>query len=148
MASAPLEVRVDASDIQRLYADLKTVPGNLTRELRNGIKKAADPLADAVKAEASWSSRIPGAVKVKPSFSARNPSVQIVVDPKKAPEAAPLNNGGRSGTFRHPTFGNRDRWVTQKAQPFFEVALSGHQHDADAAIEAVMDAVARKAGFR
>lgn len=148
--SGPLQVHVNTDDLRKLYVDLKGVEGNLRVELRRGIKKAADPLAQRVKAAAGWSSRIPGAVKVKPSFSATGAGVTIIVDAKQAPEAAPLENKGRGGTFRHPVYGNRDVWVTQAARPFFYAAVSSSSAvDAvEQVIVQVMDAVAVKAGFK
>ena len=44
------------------------------------------------------------------------------VDVKKAPEAAPINNKGQAGTFRHPVFGH-DVWVDQAAHPFYAAVL-------------------------
>ena len=148
--SGPLAVHVDTAELRKLYVDLKGVEGNLRVELRRGIKKAADPLAQRVRANAGWSSRIPGAVKVKPSFTARGAGVSIVVDAKAAPEGAPLENKGRGGTFRHPVYGNRDVWATQTARPFFWAAVSssGAVSAVEQVIVQVMDAVAVKAGFR
>jgi len=145
-----LQVRIDTGDLRKLYTDLKGIPGNLRVELRRGIKAAAQPIADRVKANAGWSSRIPGAVRVKPSFSANGTGVSIVVDSGRAPEGAPLENKGRGGTFRHPVYGNRDVWVNQQARPFFysTAASSSAVSAAEKAILEVADAVARKAGFR
>ena len=145
-----LQVRIDTGDLRKLYTDLKGLPGNLRVELRRGIKAAAQPIADRVKANAGWSTRIPGAVQVKPSFSAKGTGVSIVVNPGRAPEGAPLENKGRSGTFRHPVYGNRDVWVSQPARPFFysTAASSSSVSAAEKAILNVADTVARKAGFR
>jgi len=145
-----LQVRIDTGDLRKLYTDLKGLPGNLRVELRRGIKAAAQPIADRVKANAGWSSRIPGAVRVKPSFSAKGTGVSIVVDSGRAPEGAPLENKGRSGTFRHPVYGNREVWVSQQARPFFysTAASSSSVSAAEKAILDVADVVARKAGFR
>jgi hypothetical protein len=151
-----LKVDIDTKDLRQLYVDLKGVEGNLRVELRKGVRAAAAPLADRVRAGASWSSRIPGAVKVKPSFSAKGAGVTIAVDAKAAPEARPLENGGKGGDFRHPVYadGSQTRgdwtWVSQKAQPFFyhSVTSSSAIDSAEKAILAAMDAVASKAGFR
>ncbi|MGZ4518874.1 MAG: hypothetical protein ACXVXO_00310 [Mycobacteriaceae bacterium] len=140
------EFTVSAPDLRQLYVDLKGVEGNLRVELRRGIKEAAQGVADAVKAETSWSSRIPAAVRVKPSFSARVTGVTVEVDGKKAPEARPINNKGKSGTFRHRVFG-RDVWVNQPARPFFDAAIRGKTPDIERRIAQVANDVARKAGF-
>lgn len=140
--------------MRQLYVDLKAVEGNLRVEMRKGIVAAAKPVVDAVAANASWSSRIPGAVKAKTSFSAKNAGVSITVDAKKAPEARPLENNGQGGMFRHPVFADGSRvrgdqtWVSQPAQPFFWAGVRGANSDVMAAMNAVMDAVAHKAGFK
>lgn len=145
-----LRVNIDTKDLRQLYVDLKGVEGNLRVELRKGVKAAAEPIASAVRAAASWSSRIPGAVRVKPSFGARTTGVTITVDAGRAPEARALEHGGRGGTFRHPVYGNREVWVSQKARPFFftTVSNSSSVDTAERAVIAAMDAVARKARFR
>lgn len=139
---------VTSSDLSKLYADLKGVEGNLRVELRHGVVAGMKPMQAAVKSAASFSTRIPGSIKTKTSFSARKASVAIFADPNIAPEAAPINNKGKGGTFRHPVYGNRDVWVSEKARPFFTEPIRAHLPDAERAILAAMDTVARKAGFR
>lgn len=152
--SQALDVKLDTADLRKVYADLKAANSSLTVELRRGVKNAAAPLANAVKVEASWSTRIPGAVKTKATFTARKTSVSIYVDPKMAPEAAPLNHGDRGGTFRRPVFADADEersdwtWVSQQARPFMLAAIQPHFRDADVAMAKVLDTIARKAGFR
>jgi hypothetical protein len=148
MAGAGLDVHVDARELQKLYADLKGVEGNLRVELRRGIVSAAKPVVAAAKNDAGFSSKIPATVKTKVSFSAKNPSVAIVAGGKGAPDAAPFNNRGKRGTFRHPVFGHTDRWVTQAARPFMQNNLDSHAPDVERAILDVIDVVMGKAGFR
>lgn len=153
--SGDLQVTLAAPDLKKLYADLKAIEGNLRVELRRGITAAAQPVADRVKRNASWSSRIPGAVKVKTSFSAKSAGVTVRVDSKAAPEARPLEHGGRSGQFRHPVYadaaGQTRRqwtWVSQQAHPFFGSASTSEDKKVTDAITAIVVAVERKAGFR
>jgi hypothetical protein len=148
--AGPLGVHIDAKELHQLYLDLKGVEGNLRVELRREIAGAGQPLAQLVRGAAGWSSRIPGAVKVAASFSTRTAGVAIKVDGKAAPEAAPLENKGQSGTFRHPVYGNREVWVNQPARPFFYRTLNGSSAVgiAERAIVAAMARVEAKAGFR
>lgn len=145
---------VTSSDLRQLYVDLKNVEGNLRVELRKGVANAATPVVQAVRSGASWSGRIPGAVKAKPSFSAKQAGVSIVVDSKKAPEARPLEHNGQGGNFRHPVYARPDRtrsqwtWVNQPARPFFWHGVQAADSQVDAAMVAVLDAVARKARFK
>lgn len=139
-------VRVQSNDLRKLFFELKAMEGNLQVELRRGIREAATPMARAVQANSAWSSRIPGAVSVKPSFTAKRASVRIVVDAGKAPEGRVLEHGGVAGTFKHPVWGHRDRWVAQPAKPFFYHSLE-RSGEAEIAMRAVMTRVAAKAGF-
>lgn len=147
MAGA-LEIRVDSPDLRELYQAAKAADGNLQVLLRRGVKEAAQPIANGVKSAASWSSRIPGATRTKASFSAKGASVTVEVDAAAAPEAAPLNHGGRGGTFRHPVFGNRENWVSQQARPFFDQGVTAGQPAADSAMDRLMTDFAHQLGFR
>jgi hypothetical protein len=115
--------------------------------LRRRLKAAADPIRAQVRANASWSRRIPGAVSIGTKFTKRSTGVFIKVNSKRAPHARPLENNGQPGTFRHPVFG-RDVWVVQRARPFFFADTARHMPQVEqAAIEAINDA-ARAVGFR
>lgn len=149
-----LQIQVQAPDLHALYTALKGIEGNLRVELRRGISGAAKPVADRVKANAGWSSRIPGAVKTKTSFSAKSAGVTVYVDADKAPEARPLEHGGQAGMFRHPVFADQSRetrsewtWVNQKAHPFFGSASVTEDSKVTAGIMAIVAAVEQKAGL-
>lgn len=153
--SGDLQVTLAAPDLHKLYADLKGVEGNLRVELRRGIKGLAQPVEDRVKRNASWSSRIPGAVKTKVSFGTKSAGITVYVDSKMAPEARPLEHGGRSGQFGHPVFadaaGQTRRqwtWVRQQAHPFFGSASTTEDKKITDGVMALVAAVERKAGFR
>lgn len=113
------QAKIDPQDLAALYRAAKAAEGAIQVELRRTVKAAAKPVADGVKSAASFSTRIPGAVKTKVSFASKGAGVSVYVDSKAAPEAAPINNRGKGGTFRHPVYGNRDVWVPQAADPFF-----------------------------
>jgi hypothetical protein len=142
-----LQVNFTSADLHKMYTDLKAAPGAMQVELRKGMKVAADPMVKRVKSSSSFSSRIPGAVSAKVSFSAKSAAVSVQVNSGKAPEARPLENGGKGGTFRHPVYGNTDNWVDQKAQPFF---FGNATKDAEMtkAMNDVMDAFAKRLGFK
>ena len=154
--AGPLDVHIDAKELHQLYLDLKGVEGNLRVELRHAIADSGQPLAALVRNAAGWSSRIPGAVKVSASFSTRSAGGAIKVDAKAAPEAAPLENKGQSGDFRHPVYADASNprsdwtWVPQPAHPFFYKTLNGSSAVgiAEKAIIAAMARVEAKAGFR
>lgn len=144
-----VQPKFDSAETRKLVADLKKLEGGkpLMAALQKKLKAAADPIAGQVKGNASWSSRIRGAVSVGTSFSKRNTGVFIKVSAKKAPHARAYENKGKSGTFRHRVFG-RDVWVSQAARPFlFSQAERNMPQVVEAAGRAV-DEAARSAGFR
>jgi hypothetical protein len=135
--------------LDALIADLGKMPVELRRELRPAMRKAAQPILRDAKARAAWSSRIPGAIKIGTSFTARNPGVRLIVDSRKAPHGRPFEHGsGRNKRLRHPVFGNRELWVEQAPRPFFFPAVRAGEGAVLAATNAAVLAAARSAGFR
>lgn len=136
-------------ELDRLIADLGKLPKELGRQLRPALRKAAQPILRDAKSRASWSSRIPGAISMKTSLSAKRPGVRLVTDSRAAPHARPYEFGsGRNRNLRHPVFGHRERWVEQSTRPFFfpavEAGLSGVLEETNAAVIAA----ARANGFK
>jgi hypothetical protein len=156
MAGEPFRAKVEAEDLRQLAADLKALEGGKKQvaALRRTLKQAADPAAAQVRANASWSRRIPAAVGVRAAFTAKNPGVSVFVSRTKAPHARPIENAGKPGKFAHPVFGrtkSRGRnYVTayQQARPFFFNQLADRMPDVERAVAEAMDEAARKAGFR
>lgn len=153
---ASFKVDIDQGDLRKLVADLKTLEGGKKQvaALRKNLKAAADPMAGQVRANASWSSRIPGAVGVRVAFTAKRVGVSVFVSRTKAPHARPIENSGEAGTFLHPVFGRTKRrgtrYVTaeQPARPFFFNEMAKHMPEVEKAAGAAMDEAARQAGFR
>lgn len=148
MAASSFRLDVDPGDLRKLAADLKELQGGkkLQAALRKNLKAAAEPAAAQVRSNASWSSRIPGAVGVQVRFTSKNPGVSIFVSRTKAPHARPIENSGKAGTFSHPVFG-RGR-ARQSARPFFFNQLERHMPQVERAVGEAMDEAARSAGFR
>lgn len=123
---AAVSAHVEHASITRLARELGKVPLELRRELRPKLKASAAHVVTDMKGRASYSDRIPGAISMTVSFAARRGGVTIRVNSRRAPNARVLergNDGSRSDTFRHPVFGNRDRWVSQATRPFFFPAV-------------------------
>lgn len=113
---------VDTAELEWLVKEFSQVPNELRPAIRAAARGAAQGFTSAVKADASWSSRIPAAVKVSTSFAQKGAGVKVGVDSTRAPHARPyegLAAGGNRASFRHPVFGNREVWVTQTTRPFF-----------------------------
>lgn len=145
----PLDVQVDPGDLRALMRDLKELEGGkpIAAALRKGLRKAADPIKRQVQGNASWSSRIPGAVSIGTAFSARRTGVFLRVNAAKAPHARAYENDGKPGTFRHPVFGS-NTWVAQAARPFFFAETQRHLPEVEQAAATAVDEAARSAGFR
>lgn len=136
-----------SDSIRRLVRDLDGIPPDLRRQLRPGLRAAGKAVADQAKTNASWSSRIPRAIGVSVKFSG-SPGVRVVVNKRKAPHARPYEHGGRPGTFRHPYFGDRRRWYSQRARPFLAPAARAKGPRAAREVDRVVRRVTRAAGFR
>lgn len=48
------------------------------------------------------------------------------------------------GSWRHPVFGNRNKWVTQTGAPFFDRVISAHREDLQKSVVAAMEQTAQK----
>lgn len=153
---AAFRVSVDEGDLRKLVADLKELEGGkkMVTALRKNLKAAADPMKRQVQANASWSTRIPGAVGVQVRFTAKRVGVSVFVSRKKAPHARPIENSGKAGTFKHPVFGRTtrrgNRYVTaiQPARPFFFSEMAQHMPEVEKACAEAVEDAAKAAGFR
>lgn len=147
-------IHVDTSDLRDVARKLAEVDPKLRTILRRELQKAGEGARDTIRGEASWSERIPPATTVKVYFGARTQGVAVVTSVMRAPEARPLDHGGRGGFFRHPVFANGAEtrqewtWVSQKARPFFEPGADKYERTGfDARVEAIAEDVAIAAGF-
>lgn len=137
-----------ASEIQKLVADLGRVPIELRRELRPAIRAAAQPVLQEARSRASWSSRIPAATRIQQRLSGKRAGVSIVVSAARAPHGRPYEHGGAPGNFRHPVYGNRNAWVTQRARPFLWPAAVAKREAVAREIDKAVEQVLRRTGWR
>jgi hypothetical protein len=144
------------SEIQRLIESFGKIPPDLRRELRPAVRQAAQVVMEDAQRRASWSSRIPGAMRVSVRLSGRGAGASVVVSAAKAPHGRPYEHLGQPGTFRHPVFWPRSRhmvfgverpgafkhgrWVSQAARPYLFPAAEAR---ADAAAKEIDQAVQR-----
>jgi hypothetical protein len=136
-----------ADDFSRQLAqasrELRNMSRDVRKELRPKIREAAEPMVAAARANASWSTRIPAAIRL----SNTRRGVSIRVSSKKAPHARPYEGITGSGQFRHPVFGHRDRWVSQKTRPFLDPAVAKHRGRVQRALLELVEDAARRNGF-
>lgn len=137
-----------SEDVVKLVNDLRKIGDGVGRNLGKEFKKAAGPVAQEARANASWSSRIPGAITVGVSSSRRFPGAQIKVSKDKAPHARLYEYPGRGGSFRHPVYGNREVWVEQRGRPFIRPAVRAKGGEFVKAADRAVDSAAKAAGFR
>lgn len=137
-----------SEDVRKLVNDLRKIGDGVGRNLGKEFKRAAGPVAQQARANASWSSRIPGAISVGVSSSRRFPGAQIKVSKDKAPHARLFEYPGRGGAFRHPVYGNREVWVDQRGRPFIRPAVRAKGGEFVKAADRAVDSAAKAAGFR
>lgn len=124
-------------------------PADLRKELRPMLKATGNRALAAARQRSQWSRRIPGSLRVSVSFTKRTAGVTLVSNRVKAPHGRPYANLGRPGFFRAPTGNPPEPWVRHSARPwFFGVADKEMNRDQDQKIGAIVDATARKHGFR
>jgi hypothetical protein len=135
---------VDRAQLQILIRDLGAIPPAVHRTLRPAVLEAGRPILAKMRANASWSTRIPAAISMRASGTA--PGVQFRVSAAQAPHARPYE--GLSGAvFRAPLWGDREWWYDHAARPFFySAAEQGADEVADRIGDAVMG-VAAQHGF-
>jgi hypothetical protein len=80
---------IEYTSVRALAERLGTLPVELRAELRPRLLHAGSLVASAARSNASWSTRIPGAIRVGASFNSRTGGASIRVSAKKAPHARP-----------------------------------------------------------
>lgn len=130
-----------ADEFAWLLKDFAQIEKGIRPAIRRAVVQATAGFVEDVRSNASWSTRIPSAVKTQTSFSVRNPGIRVYVDSRMAPHARPYEGmapGGNRGSFRHPVHGDRENWVTQKTRPFFRPAIASDREKVLAAIQTAL----------
>lgn len=136
-------VTIDLSPLRGFVTSLRKASPELNREMRKGLRRGGDIVRDEAKGLASWSTRIPGSIRVRTTGI----RVSVIAGNKNAPHAAAFEHEGVPGFFRHPVFGNRDVWVNQRARPYLRPAAESNSDEvADAVLKAVAEAIDRTLG--
>lgn len=124
---------IESARVDFFAEQLRRVPEESRRAVRAAIVDATRGVrADAAR-RASWSSRIPGAITMRVSFTTAR--VEIRVNARRAPHARPYEGISGRTTFRHPVYGNRNVWVEQAARPFLRPAVDGRITEIRDAVE-------------
>jgi hypothetical protein len=142
-------ISVDADDFRNFQRTLKKINAEISKELNKELRRVLNStIVPAARANASWSSRIPAAIR--PTVGATKIGARVAA--RQAPHGRAfegLQRGLRTrSSFRHPVFGNRNVWVEQATRPFLAPAFDSHAAEATKAAEAAIDQAARQAGFK
>jgi hypothetical protein len=119
MARASGPVQVQVSGLPELRRALRAFSPSVDKSFRKRLRAVAVVVAADAKGRASWSRRIPRSIT--PGVTAKG--AQITVRGAIAPHGPLYEGDGRRGSFRHPFFGNRDRWYQQTTRPFVRPAV-------------------------
>lgn len=158
---AQLEVVTRGGESLKAVArDLKKA-GDKGKQLRKGLRQALvkgmKPMRSAVQRAAlglpshgpqhtGLRKALARATRNAINLTARSAKARLEVDPRRMPDgqkSLPAYVDGGKKPWRHPVYGNKNRWVKQDAHPFFWGAARPHIKDVRAAINAAVDKVAR-----
>lgn len=143
-ASGAIEAKIDPVQWAKFQRDLKNFEPETRKELNKKLKSLGGDMVASAKANASWSSRIPGAIRMSVGIRA----VKLVTSTRRAPHARPYEGISQGATFRHPVFGNRSNWVEQSARPFLLPAVEEHREAFYEAAGAAIDEAAEQTGWK
>lgn len=111
----------DLAKLERLNAAIKAAPKELQKELADGLRRAVRPMPKTFRAGALGYLPHRGALGEWVASGMRfRTSVSVGANPRlRITGSLPGHdlNALNSGVDRHPTFGHRDRWVSQRIRP-------------------------------
>jgi hypothetical protein len=139
-----VRVRGAQVSVQGLKATSRAVTGaglggTAGADLARRLKEAAAIIATIARANAAFSSKIPGSVRI----TGGRTGVNIVAGGKKAPAGYTAETAAR-----HPLFGNRGYWYQGPVHPFLAPAGSEGADAAARVVAGVIDDWAAEYGFK
>lgn len=154
-------IETDMTGLRALTKGLKLAPKEVQHEFRTKWRAAAQLVADDAKERASWSTKIPGSIKVRGTGA----NIKVIAGGERAPNAVPFEVGNRDGGAinRHPVFERENqirnptryqKWriqkghlkgvtfVDQPTRPYLAPALDAHRKEVEKMMEeAILGAV-------
>jgi hypothetical protein len=162
-------LEIDATEFAKLTKEISTVAPDFRKAVRKQLKSAIDPVVEEVKQAAL---NIPASHEVGNTRKKKGENlglrasianaVQPVINPTKKGAVAKIKvsttkflassgrprtlpyylEGRRKRAWRHPVFGNREVWVSQRPHPFLGVTVSKHKEKfATNVVQALDDAI-------
>lgn len=146
---ATVVTETPSEEIAKLARDLRALGGQVSRGVNRQYKAAVQPIARSARQRASWSTRIPAALKVQTARSLARPGADIVVS--GVPHGRlyeGLTSGGRK-TFRHKTFGRGGStgWVSQATRPYIRPAVAEGREALKTAVDTAVITAAKAQGW-
>ena len=129
-----------------LATRLGMMPAELRPRVRAALKVSGESMRSRAAAQATWSTRIPKALKTRTRFAGSRPGVWVAASRNIAPHARPYEGITGNATFRHPTL-DPEKWVTQSTRPFLVPAVEATNDEAIRAAIDALDGAVRAAGF-
>lgn len=138
----------------QIALDMRALPEETRRFVRPRLREAGRMVVVDAVANASWSTRIPGSIRMTTSFRVDREGITITAGNKTTPHARPFEDIRQRGSFRHPVHADQNRftrkgwtWVSQPARPFLFPAALANEAAATATIRTALDEAGRSLGF-
>ncbi|MFF3884025.1 hypothetical protein [Streptomyces sp. NPDC001914] len=148
----------DSGDLRRVSRELRQMDNKeITKRFRKELRAAARPLVPKVQAAIREipSSRgysadglrgnLARATRLEVKTTGKQAGVAIRVDGRKMPahmKSLPAMVEGKK-RWRHPVFGNRENWVTQKREPYFYKTVRVAGPASRRAVNRVLDGITK-----
>lgn len=124
-------------ELNALFRDLRKVAPEVAKETRKSFKTAATPILNNARKRQP---KLTGELRRKTKIRIARGRVEIR---SSAPHARISEFGGR-----HPAWGNREKWVDQKAQPAIFPAVDAGRAEFIRKANAAVYVACKKAGFK
>lgn len=124
--------------------------GGAAARTEKHLERVKDPTSDRARIRAQRRSglrrTIAASIKTDIRDGGKRAGVRIIVDGSKLPtdqRTLPRRLNAKKG-WRHPLFGNRERWYTQRGKPWFETSIRRHAKRIRKTIQAAMEELAKE----
>ena len=114
-------IYVDTSQLTKLARNLRLAAPQVWAAARVELREAGEIIAADARGRASFSTKVPQSIRV----IQRAGNVRVRAGGPSAPNAVALESHGK-GHPRHPLFGNRKYWYTNKTPAYLAPALEAN----------------------
>ena len=139
-----------------LRKELRNAGGLLVQDVRAAVRGQArgERIAKQTRrghhkagAKVSFRDAIASATSLKIVAGTTRQGISVVTDASKMPEnIRAMAKAWNKKSFRHPVFGNRDRWVNQDGRPYFGSVINEHVAEVQEAMNTALSEALEKIG--